>query len=41
MPPPLRVQPKNLMVSAAARAKDYDKSKYISILNIIQARAKS
>lgn len=30
------LQPKNLMVSASARAKDYDKSKYISILNIIQ-----
>jgi hypothetical protein len=27
------------MVSAHARAKEYDKSKYISILNIIQARA--
>lgn len=26
------------MVSAGARAKDYDKSKYISILNIIQVR---
>lgn len=32
-------QPKNLMVSAGARSKDYDKSRYISILNIIQARA--
>lgn len=31
-------QPKNLMVSAGARSKDYDKSRYISILNIIQAR---
>jgi len=29
-------QPKNLMVSAGARSKDYDKSRYISILNIIQ-----
>ena len=33
---PGRPQPKNLMVSAGARAKEYDKSKYISILNIIQ-----
>ena len=32
------LQPKNIMVSAHARAKEYDKSKYISILNIIQAR---
>ena len=30
------LQPKNIMVSAHARAKEYDKSKYISILNIIQ-----
>ncbi|EFN59947.1 hypothetical protein CHLNCDRAFT_29164 [Chlorella variabilis] len=30
------LQPKNLMVSAGARAKEYDKSRYISILNIIQ-----
>eukprot|EP00887_Chlorella_sp_A99_P003183 scaffold9.g3183.t1 len=30
------LQPKNLMVSSAARAKEFDKSKYISILNIIQ-----
>lgn len=30
------LQPKNLMVSAGARSKDYDKSRYISILNIIQ-----
>ena len=35
-PPHPCAQPKNLMVSAAGRAKDYDKSKYISILNIIQ-----
>ena len=34
------LQPKNIMVSAHARAKEYDKSKYISILNIIQARAR-
>ena len=33
--PPV-LQPKNLMVSAGARAKEYDKSRYISILNIIQ-----
>ena len=32
------LQPKNIMVSAHARAKEYDKSKYISILNIIQVR---
>ena len=32
------LQPKNIMVSAHARAKEFDKSKYISILNIIQAR---
>lgn len=32
------LQPKNIMVSAHARTKEYDKSKYISILNIIQAR---
>ena len=31
------LQPKNIMVSAHARTKEYDKSKYISILNIIQA----
>ena len=30
------LQPKNIMVSAHARTKEYDKSKYISILNIIQ-----
>lgn len=30
------LQPKNTMVSAHARTKEYDKSKYISILNIIQ-----
>jgi tubulin gamma len=30
------LQPKNLMVSQTARAKEYDKAKYISILNIIQ-----
>lgn len=30
------LQPKNLMVSSNSRAKEYDKSKYISILNIIQ-----
>lgn len=30
------LQPKNIMVSAHARSKEYDKSKYISILNIIQ-----
>jgi tubulin gamma len=30
------LQPKNLMVSAHARGKDQDKSRYISILNIIQ-----
>jgi tubulin gamma len=30
------LQPKNVMVSTASRAKDYDASKYISILNIIQ-----
>ena len=33
------LQPKNIMVSAHARAKEYDKSKYISILNIIQGEA--
>lgn len=32
------LQPKNVMVSAGARSKEWDKSKYISILNIIQAR---
>ena len=32
------LQPKNIMVSAHARAKEIDKSKYISILNIIQVR---
>ncbi len=32
------LQPKNIMVSAHARTKEYDRSKYISILNIIQAR---
>jgi hypothetical protein len=32
------VQPKNLMVSNNSRTRDYDKSKYISILNIIQVR---
>ena len=32
------LQPKNIMVSAHARSKEFDKSKYISILNIIQAR---
>jgi hypothetical protein len=37
--PPTSPQPKNLMVSAGARTKEYDKSRYISILNIIQARA--
>ena len=31
------LQPKNIMVSAGARSKEWDKSKYISILNIIQA----
>ena len=31
------LQPKNIMVSAHARSKEFDKSKYISILNIIQA----
>lgn len=30
------LQPKNIMVSAHARTKEYDKSKYISILNVIQ-----
>jgi tubulin gamma len=30
------LQPKNLMVSTNVRAKEYDRSKYISILNIIQ-----
>ena len=30
------LQPKNIMVSAGARSKEWDKSKYISILNIIQ-----
>lgn len=30
------LQPKNIMVSTGARSKDWDKSKYISILNIIQ-----
>ncbi len=33
------LQPKNIMVSAHARAKEYDKSKYISILNIIQVNS--
>ena len=33
------LQPKNLMVSTSARSKDHDKSRYISILNIIQVRA--
>lgn len=32
------LQPKNIMVSAHARTKEYDKSKYISILNIIQVQ---
>ena len=32
------LQPKNIMVSAGARSKEWDKSKYISILNIIQVR---
>ena len=32
------LQPKNIMVSTHARAKEFDRSKYISILNIIQAR---
>ena len=32
------LQPKNIMVSAHARSKEFDKSKYISILNIIQVR---
>lgn len=35
------LQPKNIMVSAHARAKEYDKSKYIAILNIIQVIAKT
>ena len=30
------LQPKNIMVSTGARSRDWDKSKYISILNIIQ-----
>ena len=34
------LQPKNTMVSAHARTKEYDKSKYISILNIIQVLSK-
>ena len=33
------LQPKNLMVSTSARSKDHDKSRYISILNIIQVCA--
>lgn len=35
------LQPKNIMVSAHVRSKEFDKSKYISILNIIQARHRS
>ena len=34
------LQPKNIMVSTHARAKEFDKSKYISILNIIQVHAR-
>ena len=32
------LQPKNIMVSTGARSRDWDKSKYISILNIIQVQ---
>ena len=32
------LQPKNIMVSTHARAKEFERSKYIAILNIIQVR---
>ena len=33
------LQPKNIMVSTHARAKEFERAKYIAILNIIQVRA--